>query len=145
MNHMVEKKNVFEPLGSLHFFFLACDMFTVICYCHISATVIDLIHTTAIFLTVEVKNYLEGTALQVVFHQNSSIWLLCERSTDLLSSSCVSLSPAALSVAHPFVLTVTKVISHFWFLMALSCLWSSLTAFSNTHPLSGGLVHAACP
>lgn len=86
--------------------------------------------------------------LQLDLYINSSIWLLCERSTDYFSSSSVSLSlcsPAALFLVRSTILSVTKVLSHFWFLMALSCLWSSLTAFSDILPLPGGLVHAVCP
>jgi len=60
---------------------------------------------------------------------------------------CFSLcSPAALSFPHPSIFSVTKANSHFWFLMALSCLWSPLTAFFDTlYPAVWCMLRASSP
>lgn len=67
---------MWESLDALYIhIFSACDMFyAVICWRHIDAAVIDLIHTTDIFLTVEVENYPEDS-----HETDRSYWQKLER------------------------------------------------------------------
>lgn len=78
LNHMVEKK-MWVSLYALYIYFLGMwHVCNVICWCHINAVVIDLICTTAIFLTVEVENYLDYSHKPGVT-SNISYWQKLQR------------------------------------------------------------------